>query len=292
LPKRFSLGTKQSLKITSEVSLAHAQLVFFFARAKTRVALLHDKRGNSFCSFWLVGHGHGHANVRVVAVGDEGFRAVENPAAVLAHRGSSRAAGVRARLRLGQRPAAEFFALRQRRDIFLALLRSAKFIDVIGAQRIVRRNDQPDRAVDARELLDDRRVLDVAKAGAAAVLRKNHAHQAHFREFRNQLGRKLRGLVPFHDVRGDFRCGKFAHAAPELLLFVGERKVHKSSSKLRLEQRLFPLYHRHAASFFARVGRGSEDARVKWHRLQPVGVGPRKVAPACHQNPQAEACAT
>ena len=211
------------------VAGAHAQLIFFFARAKTRIALFHDERGNSFRALGLVGHGHGHAHIRVVAVGDKCFRAVENPAAVLAHCGGARAAGVRARLRFGQRPAAEFLALRQRLNIFLALLRRAKFVDVIRAQRIVRRDDQSDRAVDARQFLDHRRILHVAKARAAVLLRKNHAHQAHFREFRDQLGRKLRGFIPFHDMRSDFRFGKFAHGSPELLLFVGEGKVHVAS---------------------------------------------------------------
>ncbi len=97
---------------------------------------------------------------------------------------------------------------------FLRCSGDAEFVDVIRAQRIVRRDNQSDRAVDARQLLDHRHVLDVAKTRAAVLLRKNHAHQTHFREFRNQLGRKLRRFIPFHYMRSDFRFGKFAHAAP------------------------------------------------------------------------------
>ena len=61
---------------------------------------------------------------------------------VRARRIGARAAGVGARLRLGERPAAEIFALRQRHHIFLPLRLGAKFVDVVGAQRIVRRDDQ------------------------------------------------------------------------------------------------------------------------------------------------------
>src|SRR2546429_5867703 len=47
---------------------------------------------------------HGHAVIRIVAVGGEGFRAVEQPMIAVANGGRSRPARVRARLRLRQRP--------------------------------------------------------------------------------------------------------------------------------------------------------------------------------------------
>ncbi len=114
---------------------------------------------------------------------------------------------------------------------FLRCSARAEFVNVIGAQRIVRGHDQPDRAIDACELFDHRRVLDVTKPRAAVLLRKNHAHQAHFAELRNQFGRKLRGFIPFHDVRSDFRFGEFAHAAAKLLLLVGEGEVQEASMR-------------------------------------------------------------
>jgi hypothetical protein len=36
----------------------------------------------------------------------------------------------------------------------------------------------------------------------------------------------LRGFVPLHHVRSNFRFGEFADSAPEVLLFVGKREFH------------------------------------------------------------------
>ena len=61
----------------------------------------------------------------------------------------------------------------------------AKFENVIGAQRIMRRNDNAHRTIDARKLLDGDDVFDVAQSRAAIFLGKNHAQQAHFRQLGN-----------------------------------------------------------------------------------------------------------
>ena len=63
---------------------------------------------------------------------------------------------------------------------------------------------------------------DVAHARAAVFFGENHAEEAHLGQLGNQLGRKLRDLVPLHHVREDFAFGELADGAPELLLFVGE----------------------------------------------------------------------
>ena len=138
----------------------------------------------------------------------------------------ARAAGVGAGFRFGERPAAEFFALRQRHDVFLALRLGAKFVDVVGAERIVRGHDEPDGAIDARQLLDGDGVFDIAEAGAAVSFREDDAQQAEIGQLGNDFGGKLRGLVPFHNVRSEFRLREIAHGALELLLFVGEGEVH------------------------------------------------------------------
>jgi len=51
----------------------------------------------------------------------------------------------------------------------------------------------------------------------------------------------LTGFVPLHYVRGDFRFGEFAHAAAELLLFVGKGKIQEASNAVRLKQRSIHL---------------------------------------------------
>ncbi len=113
-----------------------------------------------------------------------------HPAAAGARRHGARAAGVGAGFGLGQRPAAELFALRQRHDVFLALRLGAKFVDVVGAKRIVRGDDEADRAVDARELFDGDDVFDVAEAGAAVFLGEDDAQKPEFGQLGNKLGGK------------------------------------------------------------------------------------------------------
>src|SRR6267154_1522451 len=103
---------------------------------RTRHSLFKNKRTDAVRAFGLVGDGHGDARVRVVAVGGEGFRAVENPIVAVAHSGAARAAGVGAGFGFGKRPRAEFFALCEGDEVLAFLLFGAKFIYVIAAQRI------------------------------------------------------------------------------------------------------------------------------------------------------------
>ncbi len=102
------------------VAGAQPELVFFLAGLEAGRSLLDDERGNAVALLCGVGDGHAHADVGVVAVGGEGFRAVDDPAAVLLHGHGARAAGVGAGFRLGERPAAEFLALGERDDVFLS----------------------------------------------------------------------------------------------------------------------------------------------------------------------------
>ena len=137
------------------------------------------------------------------------------PAAVFAHGGGARAACIGAGFRFRERPAAELFALRERRDVFLLLLFGAELIDVIGAERIVRRDDDADRAVHARKLLNDDGVFDVAHSRAAIFFREDHAEKAHFGELGNYFRRKLGNFVPLHHMGKNFGLGKLANRAPQ-----------------------------------------------------------------------------
>ena len=104
----------------ARVACAQAQLVFLFAGTKSGRALLYDKRGNPVLFFRRIGDGHGHAHIGVVAVGRECLRAVDHPAAIGLPGGGARAARIGARFRLGERPAAQLFTLRQRHHVFLS----------------------------------------------------------------------------------------------------------------------------------------------------------------------------
>ncbi len=84
------------------VAGAHTEFVFFFAGPETRHSLFKNKRTDAVRAFGLVGDGHGDARVRIVAVGGEGFRAVENPIVAVAHSGAACAAGVGAGFGFGK----------------------------------------------------------------------------------------------------------------------------------------------------------------------------------------------
>ena len=203
------------------VAGAQAELVFLLAGTKAGGSLLHDESRDAAILFGGVGGGDHHADIGIVAVGDEGLRAVDDPTAVFLDGSGARASCVRAGFGFGERPAAQLLALRERRDVLLLLLFVAELVDVVGAQRIVRGDDDANGAVHARELFDDDGVLDVAHSRAAIFFREDDAEKTHFAELGNEFGGKLRGFVPLHDVRQDFGLGERADGAPELLLLVG-----------------------------------------------------------------------
>ena len=122
-PRRFSAGTRQSEKITSEVSLARMPSLFsFLPGLESGHALFQDEGADAVGVFGFVGDRHGHADVGVMSVGGEGFRAVQNPVIAVAHGGGASAARVGAGFGLGERPRAEFLAMSQRDEIFALLL--------------------------------------------------------------------------------------------------------------------------------------------------------------------------
>ncbi len=196
-PRRFASG---HLAVAEDdfggIAGAHAELVFFFAGAESGIPFFDDEGGDAFCAFGLVGDGHGHADVGVVAVGGEGFRAVQDPVAVFAGGDRARASGVGARAGFGQGPAAEFFSLRERDDVFFALVFAAEFINVIGAERIVGRDDQADGAVDAGEFLDHRGVFDVAEAARRRIPRERSRQAGPFRRASELIQRENARLRP------------------------------------------------------------------------------------------------
>jgi hypothetical protein len=91
---------------------------------------------------------------------------------------------------------------------------------MVRAKRGVGRHDDANGTVHAGKLFDRRDVFDVAHAGAAVFVRKNHAEQTELAEFFDGSERKLRGFVPFHYVGSDFARGELAHGFLEVQLLV------------------------------------------------------------------------
>ena len=110
-PSRFSAGTRQSVKTTSDVSLARMPILFSFFPGRNPGVPFSMMKAEMPCEcLSSIGDGHGHANVGVVPIGREGLRAVQHPVAAGARRHGPRAACVRSSLGLGQRPAAQFLS--------------------------------------------------------------------------------------------------------------------------------------------------------------------------------------
>ena len=128
--------------------------------------------------------------------------------------------------RFGQRPAADPFAGGELRNVLAPLLVAAGDINVIGAERIVRGDDQADGGIDARQFFDDDGVLDVAEARAAQFLGEDGAQEAQLAGFFDDVERKDLLFVPLEDVRADFLLGKFADALAKLDLLRREVKFH------------------------------------------------------------------
>src|ERR1035438_4586293 len=142
------------------------------------------------------------------------------------HRGRARPTGIGPGFRLRQRPSANLLPLRQRCQILVLLLLIPKLKNVIAAQRIVSRHNNPHRPIHPRQLLNRDHILDVAEPSPAIFFRKNHTQQTHLRQLGHYLRRKVRSLIPLHHVRRNLALGKVPHTPPQLLLFLGKRKIH------------------------------------------------------------------
>jgi hypothetical protein len=145
--------------------------------AKTGHRLIENERRDAFAAFFLVGDRHRDAGLPRDRVGDEIFRAVDQPTVILApitaHGGRPRAGRIGTGLGFGQAPGAEMFALYQRDQIFLLLLFRAEHKNMIRAEGIMRRHAQGDRTADTRQLFDNGRIIHVAQPRAAVFFGKD-----------------------------------------------------------------------------------------------------------------------
>ena len=172
----------------------------------------------------LVGRGDHHGNIGVVAIGDEGLVAIQHIAVAFFHGGGARIAGVRARSGLGQSPRGQPLAAGQLRDVFLLLRLVSGEKDVVGAQRVVRRNDDADRAVHSREFFNRQNIIDIAETRAAILRREDDAQQAHLAKLLHDLSREFAGLVPLHHVGRNLARGEIANLATKMFLLLRQHK--------------------------------------------------------------------
>ena len=148
-------------------------------------------------------------------------------------------AASRAGFGLGQRPAADPFAGRQLGDVAAALLVAAHLVNVIGAERGVRGDDDAHRAIHAREFFDDDGVLDVAQARAAQFFGEDRAQVAELAQLFDHLQREDLRLVPLHHVGRDLRFGEFADGFAKLDLFRRVLEIHRLRPLCHLDDLFF-----------------------------------------------------
>src|SRR5258705_6414781 len=103
--------------------------------------------------------------------------------------------GIRARTGLREGPSAKFLPARQRGQIFLLLRFVAKAKDMARAKRIVRSDDQRQRAIESSNLFDNDREAERIESRAAILLGDVDAEKSQIRHSRNEFARKPRRLV-------------------------------------------------------------------------------------------------
>ena len=181
------------------VGAAHPQLVEFLGGREAPEPLFDQEGRDAARASVRVGFGVNHERVRVGAVGDPHFAAVEDvtvaaPVGAGAHRDH---VGPRARLTHGER--ADMLAGDELRQIFALLLLSAVAADLVDAQVRVRAVGEGHRRGRAGNLLHGHDVSEVAEPRAAIVLLDGDAEESHLAELAPEVGRK--DVVPV-DVRG------------------------------------------------------------------------------------------
>src|SRR5207244_3243078 len=151
------------------VAGAQAQLVFLFAGTKSLGFLLHDKCGEAVGVSSTVSDRNHYHYVGVVSVGTEGLVSVQYPSIASAdgsHAGATRVGSGRG---FRQSPCANVLTRRQLAHVLLLLGFVACDKDVVRAQTGVRRDNDTDRSVHPRELLDGGNVFHISHAGAATL---------------------------------------------------------------------------------------------------------------------------
>ena len=229
-PSRRSSETKQFSMTTSAVSEARMPSLFSFLPGRKPSIPLSSTKAEML--WWRGPCGSVTAKTTqtsptlpwVVKV-FEPFR-IQPPSTLLG--AGAGAGGVGAGAGLGQAPGADLLALGERDQPAAPLLLVAELVDVVAAQRVVRRDADADRGVDLGQLGDDDHVLDVAEAGAAVLLGEDDAEEAELARLGDDLAGELLALVDLVDDRIDLAAGELPRGLLDGALLVGQGKIHVS----------------------------------------------------------------
>jgi len=204
-----------------------AEFLFFLPGFESGRAALDRQSRDSFFAFRRIGVYIDDRRVSHAAIGDPRLGAVDNVAVAFAHCLGCERRCVRARLRLGQRVAANFFTARERREKFLFLLLGAETMNRIAIQRILHRENHAGGSADAGNFFNDDGVRDVVEARTAFGFRQCDGGQAQFGGLAECFAGEMTGLVDLARQRLDFVFGEFPHGALQQLLFFIQLEVQR-----------------------------------------------------------------
>ena len=169
-------------------------------------------------------HDHHAANF---AVSDERFGAVDHPPASITHGRRPHACRVAAGPGFSEAPCAPHFAADEARQVLLPLDLATEYRDVRGTESVVRGDGERHGWTHAGQLFDADAVVDRGERSAAVFFGELYAGKTECGEFRQEIGRELLGLVPFHDVGPNLGFREFADRPPQQVLLLGRPKVHR-----------------------------------------------------------------
>ena len=172
-------------------------------------------------------------DVRDWRVADPHFRADEAVAAIDLLRARGHAAGVRARVRLGEPEAANELAARQAGQVLTPLAVVAVGMDRIHDERTLHAHHRAEAGVDALDLARDEPVGDITSAGAAEFLRQREPEQPRLAHQAEELGVGLLLEVGLLDPGREFLQGEVPRGVADHPLLLGELRLK--------EQRVVPL---------------------------------------------------
>ena len=171
-------------------------------------------------------------------------KAVEHELGAVPDRGRAQAARVRAGAGLGEPPAADLLAARERRQEarrFCSLLPNA-WMCAEHRPWCAASDSATPASLTMRQLLHHERPVERRQPRAAVLLRPAGARQAEGAEPREHLARERLLLVPLARVRGELGLGKITHGLAQKLLLWVELEVHAPLRPLgRLAGRLLGI---------------------------------------------------
>src|SRR5690606_16445613 len=205
------------------VARAAPELLEVLRRAEALRPVLDDERRDALLLRRLhVRSREHHAEAADAPLRDEHLRAVQDPLVAVAPRRRPQPGGVAAAARLRERPRAQPLAPRGLRQVLLLLRLVPEGAHVPGAEPVVRRPRERERAVRPRDLLDADGVALGVHPRAAVLLRDADAEQPEVRELRDDLLREALLLVPLPGVRKDLRAGELADGLAKELVVLGQ----------------------------------------------------------------------